>query len=276
MKQLSLFPRSYDQPTQDYQRDILIASWNVNSIRARKNQVVDWLRRVQPDVLCLQETKVKDNTFPREVFEAEGYEPLVFGQERYNGVAILSRHPISNVRKGLQDGQDDSQARLVSGDILGINIVCLYAPNARSVTHESFSHKIAWLDRLENYLRINYGKGDDVILCGDFNVAPYDHDVFDVKSWLCKTFIHPQAREAFGKVISWGLVDLLHIHGECHSFTWWDHGDGFEKERGMRLDHLLVSEGLASRVSKVWVDKDARVIEKPSDHAPIIGSFTRE
>ncbi len=273
MTQLTLFPLP-NKPYLDHQRNLTIASWNVNSVRARQHQIITWIRKMQPDVLCIQETKVKDNLFPQETFLAEGYQSVIFGQARYNGVAILSKYNIDDPVKGLRENCADYQARVISARVCGVNIICVYAPDARSVNHESFSHKLDWFDRLNTYLRSYYKRDENVILCGDLNVAPTDSDVFDSNSWLCKTYVHPQVRLAFKKIESWGLVDLLRRFGDSgHSFTWWNYGDGFPNNEGMRLDHILGSEKLASRLTKIWVDKEIRAAPKPSDHAPIICSF---
>lgn len=276
MKQLTLFPQIHEFNL-DSQKDLTIASWNVNSVRARLNQIVAWIRKVNPGILCLQETKVTDNLFPEENFLAEGYHSAIFGQTKYNGVAILSKYDIENPIKGLRENNLNEQARIISAKICGINIICLYAPDARSINHESFSYKLNWFNRLDAYLKNYYKKEEDIIVCGDFNIAPTDVDVYDPDLWICKTYIHPKIRSSFKKIESWGLVDFFQILGESkHSFTWWDYKEGFIKNKGMRLDHILGSEGLVSRLTKIWVDKEVRSLPKPSDHAPIICTLSKK
>ena len=254
---------------------LTIATWNVNSIRARLDLVLDWIRKRQPDVLCLQEIKVEDKGFPYEPFQREGYNAVVFGQKRYNGVAILSRLPMSSVKKGFCDDEGTEDRRVVSVYIGNLRIVSVYAPNAQEVRHESFERKVRWLERLCMYIEATHSRNEPLIVCGDFNVAPERRDVDDPQNELYETFVDWRVRKEFSRIMQWGLRDVLRSQqGGPGLFTWWDYrGNAFQQNRGMRIDHILASSELERRATGVLIDREARGAQKPSDHAPVIATF---
>ena len=253
-----------------------IATWNVNSIRARHDRVLRWLERHQPDVLCLQELKVREADFPRLTIEAAGYKAAVLGQKTYNGVAILARQPLEDVRLGL--GEDDPQARLVSARVGGVRVLSAYFPNGRTVGSESYSYKLEWMSRLRSELDTSYDPDEPLALCGDFNVAPAPRDVHDPAAWEASVLFHPTVREALESIRSWGFVDSYRQHHADEGlFSWWDYRMlGFPKNRGLRIDHIFVTRSLAERCRDASIDREERKGKQPSDHAPVIASFDVE
>ncbi len=254
-----------------------IATWNVNSLKARLGRVEEWLVQVAPDVVCLQETKLTDDAFPALAFSALGYEAVHHGEGRWNGVAILSRRGIEDVVDGFAPGiEADAEARLLTATCGGVQIITVYVPNGRAVGHEMYHHKLDWLARLRQHLEQVADPGGDVIVCGDFNVAPDDRDVWDASACHGGTHVSEAERHALAEVVGWGLVDVLRQrHQEDKLFTWWDYRAGnFHKHLGMRIDLLYASAPLAERLSWVLIDRNARKGKLPSDHAPLVGEFT--
>ena len=250
-----------------------VATWNVNSIRARRQHVVDWLDAAQPDLLCLQELKVADSDFPFEEVRECGYEAEVFGQKTYNGVAILSRSPLSNVVRGLDDGDDDAQARLISADVEGVTVLSAYFPNGGEVGSDKFEYKLRWMQRLRQMLQARFDpKVDQVALCGDFNVAPQDDDIGRPSEWRASVLACDPVREALQDVASFGLTDVFRpFHPEGGVFSWWDYrGRGFERGNGLRIDHVYATQPLAERTIGAVVDREERRKKSPSDHAPVM------
>ncbi len=250
-----------------------IATWNVNSIRARKQHVVDWLDAVQPDVLCLQELKVADEDFPHEDIQECGYQAAVFGQKTYNGVAIVSRTAPSHVVRGMDDDEDDPQARLISADIDGVTVLSAYFPNGGEVGSEKFEYKLRWMGRLRETLQSRFDpKVDQVALCGDFNVAPHDDDIGRPKEWRSSVLACDAVREALEDVASFGLQDVVRpFHPTGGVFSWWDYrGRGFERGNGLRIDHVYGTAKLAARIVGAVVDREQRAQKSPSDHAPVM------
>ncbi|MDH4282071.1 MAG: exodeoxyribonuclease III [Myxococcales bacterium] len=250
-----------------------VATWNVNSIRARQQHVIDWLDAVRPDVLCLQELKVPDTDFPRDEIRECGYEAAVFGQKTYNGVAILSRHPISNVVRGLDDEEEDPQARLISGEVQGVTILSAYFPNGGEVGSDKFEYKLRWMGRLRETLAQRFEPTtDQIALCGDFNVAPHDDDIGRPSEWRSSVLACDAVRDALRDVASFGLHDVVrpfHPHGGV--FSWWDYrGRGFERGNGLRIDHVYGTARLAERTIGAVIDREERARHSPSDHAPVI------
>lgn len=247
-----------------------IASWNVNSIRSRHDRVVGWLERNEPDVLALQETKVVDEDFPREAIQRLGYHVEAFGQKTYNGVALLSRAPAQDVVRGLPDEDDDAQRRVIAGTFEGVRVVNVYVPNGQSVESEKFPFKLDWLRRLRDYLD-GTPSTEDVVLLGDFNIAPDDRDVHDPEAWRGKVHFHPKEHEALEHVMAWGLHDLFRVHHEeADRFSWWDYRRlAFPKNRGLRIDLILGSASVRDRCTDCEIDRDERKGAKPSDHAPV-------
>lgn len=255
-------------------RQFAVATWNVNSVRARLELLGQWLQAIQPDVVCLQETKVSDDQFPADEFARLGYRVAFHGQRRYNGVAILSRQALDRVQAGIGRGVE-SEARVLAASVRGIRVVNVYAPNAQSPTHETFTHKVQWLSQLARYVRKLREEYPQVLLCGDFNVAPRDADVHDRSVWLYQTFIHPDARAALKRVTTDHFIDL-HVasKGNALSYTWWDYrGDAVVRNHGMRIDHVYATRQLAGRCTDVVVDLEARRAHRPSDHAPLVACF---
>ncbi|HXG21440.1 MAG TPA: exodeoxyribonuclease III [Methylomirabilota bacterium] len=252
-----------------------IATWNVNSIRARKERVLAWLAVAQPDILCLQETKVSDDAFPRQEFESLGYALCLSGQRTYNGVAILSRVTPEEVVRRFDDGQDEAEARFLSAFIHGTRVLCVYVPNGQIVGSDKFVYKLHWLRRLRAYLEHYCDATQPLALCGDLNIAPEPRDVHDPAAWENTVLFHPDVRIAFRELCDWGLVDTFRLHhSESGLYSWWDYRQlAFPKNQGLRLDHILATKTLAQRCIDARVDRDARKGPGASDHAPVIASF---
>lgn len=249
-----------------------VATWNVNSIRARQPLVVEWLKEVEPDVLCLQETKVVDDDFPTEELQRLGYAIEMAGQKTYNGVAIVSRLPMQDVTIGLHDDGPDAEKRFISATIDGVRIVTAYVPNGKTVDSPDFPRKLEWLRRLRETLDKDPAGSDDLLLCGDFNVAPEPRDVHDPKRLEGQILFHPDERAALSHVLEFGLVDAFRLHeSEGKNYSWWDYrGPMFRRNLGLRIDFIFLSRALASRCTKCWIDKEVRGKPKPSDHSPVI------
>jgi exodeoxyribonuclease-3 len=248
---------------------MLIASWNVNSIRARLDRVQAWLQATQPDVVCLQELKAEE--MPPVI--DWGYQHAAHCQKTYNGVAILAKAPIEDVVCG--DGVDDGQARLIAGTVGGIRILSVYAPNGQSVGSDKWQYKLAWLERLRAHLDKTYTRNTPLVLAGDFNVAPEARDVHDPAEWEPSVLYHPEARAAMARVREFGLYDTFRLHHKDGGFySWWDYRLlSFPKNRGLRIDQIFVSEPLVARCKEAWIDREARKGKLPSDHAPILASI---
>lgn len=251
-----------------------IATWNVNSIRSRLDQLGGWVARAAPDVVCVQETKVEDGLFPEAAIGELGYKAAFFGQKTYNGVAILARFglAIEDVRKNLDGDDDTSHKRLIAATIEGVRIVNIYVPNGQAVGTEAFAYKLKWLERLRLDLDRYYKPDEELLVCGDFNVAPEPIDVHDPKKWEGQILFHPDERAALRRLMDWGLVDVLRArHAEPKIYSWWDYRMGaFKRNAGLRIDLALVTKPLLTRCKDAWVDKAPRELERPSDHAPVV------
>jgi exodeoxyribonuclease III len=255
-----------------------IATWNVNSLKARQPRVEEWLAYAQPDVLCMQETKLADGAFPAMGFAALGYESVHNGDGRWNGVAILSRVGIEEPLPGFADGVriEGEERRIVSAICGGVRVNCVYVPNGRSVGSEYYEAKLAWLGRLREHLDITCKPDEPVVVCGDFNVAPTDRDVWDASAVHGATHVSPAEREALERVEEFGLQDAFRLvyPDEERLFSWWDYRAGdFHQGRGMRIDLVLVSSPIAGSVSYALIDRNARKGKLPSDHAPVLVDF---
>jgi exodeoxyribonuclease III len=248
-----------------------LATWNVNSLRARIPRVEEWIAYAQPDVLCLQETKQADATFPTATFEALGYESAHHGDGRWNGVAILSRVGISEVSTGLGKDIEQEGSRLLRADCGGVRVHSVYVPNGRSLDSDQYPVKLEWLARLRTMLDQTADPNKPLAVCGDFNVAPDDRDVWDPAAFEGATHVSQPEREALARIEEWGLVDVFRrLYPEDGLFTWWDYRAGnFHKHQGMRIDLVLVTEVLAQRANYALIDRNARKGSKPSDHAPL-------
>ena len=254
---------------------MLIASWNVNSVRARLERATAWLESTRPDVLCLQETKVVDEQFPREPFTALGYEVAVHGQKTYNGVAILSREPIAELASGFADGEDEGGARLLAATVRGVRIHSVYVPNGQIVGSEAYEGKLRWLARLRALLQRHHRPEDRVVVCGDFNVAPEERDVHDPEFWRTQVLFHPTARAALADLCAFGLVDTFRLHHESGGlYSWWDYRQlAFPKNLGLRIDLILASRGLVASCTAAAIDRQARKGKGASDHTPVLAAF---
>ena len=251
---------------------MLIATWNVNSLKARLPRVQQWILENKPDVICIQETKMKDAVFPSLVFHEMGYESAHFGQGQWNGVAILSKVGLDNVINNFAVGEPDGEARIISAVCGGITVVCVYVPNGRELEHDHYQYKLRWMKQLKQHVVKIAKPTGDVIVTGDFNIAPDDIDVWDPAALVGSTHVSAPEREVLNDLCAWGLTDIYRDqHPEPKLFSWWDYRDGgFHKNHGMRIDLLLVSESVAKRTKMTVVDRNARKGEKPSDHAPVV------
>ena len=252
-----------------------IATWNVNSVLARLPLVERWLAQAGPDVLCLQETKCTDEKFPAAAFAALGYEAVAYGQPTYNGVAILSRRPATDVQRGFGDGDEAAHARLVAATVGGVRVVNVYVPNGQAVGTEKYRFKLEWLGRLRAFLDEHCWTDDDVLLCGDFNVAPEDRDVHDPQLWHGRILFSEPEKGALAEVKAWGFVDAYRQHVAAGgNYSWWDYrAAGFARNAGLRIDHIWVSPALAERSVEAWIDREPRAWERPSDHTPVVARF---
>ena len=250
-----------------------IATWNVNSLNARLPRVEDWLGYARPDILCLQETKLADSAFPALSFETLGYQSVHHGSGRWNGVAILSRYPIGEVVYGFCEGLEaDRDTRLITATCGEVRVSSVYVPNGRSLDSDQYRYKLSWMERLRHHLDATADPDVPVAVCGDFNVAPDDRDVWDPARFVGSTHVSKPERDALARLEEWGLVDGLRLrHQEDRLFTYWDYRAGdFHNHRGMRIDLILVSKPLADRVRRTFIDRSARKGKLPSDHAPVL------
>jgi exodeoxyribonuclease-3 len=253
-----------------------IATWNVNSLKARLPHVEQWLEYAQPDVLCMQETKLADDAFPVMPFQALGYEVAFHGEGRWNGVAIASRVGLDDVVAGFSEAPESGpvEARLMSATCGGVRVASLYVPNGRQVGTEHYDRKLEWLAGVARWIDATHQPSEPLALCGDFNIAPTDRDVYDPKKFVGATHVSRAERDALGALLDWGLVDAFRqLYEDAQFFTWWDYRAGdFHSGRGMRIDLMLVTEPLAKRMTWGVVDRNARKGKQgvPSDHAPLI------
>jgi exodeoxyribonuclease-3 len=248
-----------------------IATWNVNSLKVRLSQVLDFLTVHKPDVLCLQETKTEDANFPVMDINAAGYQAVFSGQRTYNGVAILSLRAPQEVTMGIADF-DDPQKRVISALIDGVRVICVYIPNGESVTSEKYGYKLDWLRRLNHCLRIDLERYPRLAILGDYNIAPEDRDVHDPKLWEGKILFSEPEKAAFKDLVALGLCDSFRLFDQPEkSYSWWDYRtNGFKRGLGLRIDHILLSAELAKRCKSCTIDRERRAHDRPSDHAPVM------
>ena len=248
-----------------------IATWNVNSLKVRLPQLLDWLAAQRPDVVCLQETKLEDHAFPRDEIEKAGYHALHAGQKTYNGVAILSRAPAALVGSGIP-GFDDEQKRLLIADAGKVRIVCAYFPNGQAVGSDKYDYKRRWIAALSAWLAEELKQREQLVLAGDLNIAPEERDVHDPKLWEGQVLFSEPEREAFRKLIALGMVDAFRLFEQPEkSYSWWDYRMlAFRRNMGLRIDHILLSAALAQGCKACTIDRAIRKLERPSDHAPVI------
>jgi exodeoxyribonuclease III len=248
-----------------------LATWNVNSLAVRLPQVLDWLAINPVDVLVLQETKLTDEKFPHAEIEAAGYKVQWFGQKTYNGVALLSREGATDLQRNIL-GHDDEQARVIAGTVAGVRVVGGYFPNGQAPDSDKFQYKMRWLVALREWLRAELAAHPDLVLMGDFNIAPEDRDVHDPVAWAGQILCTPEEREHFVGLVELGLVDAFRLFDQPpKSWSWWDYRNlAFRKNQGLRIDHILVSAALQPRVLSCVIDKLPRKNERPSDHTPVV------
>ncbi|SFO39352.1 Exodeoxyribonuclease III [Nitrosospira briensis] len=248
-----------------------IATWNVNSLKVRLQHVLDWLALNQPDVLCLQETKLQDENFPIEEIAAAGYQTIYSGQKTYNGVALLSKQPGFEIVSGIPD-LDDAQKRVLGAVYGDVRVICVYVPNGQHVTSEKYQYKLKWLAALRDWMRDMLARHQKLVLLGDFNIAPEECDVHDPKLWEGQVLFSAPEREAFREVLELGLTDSFRLFEQAEkSFTWWDYRMmAFRRNMGLRIDHILLSGDLAKTCTACVIDKATRRLERPSDHAPVM------
>ncbi len=251
---------------------MIVATWNINSIRMRLTRLTQWLELKRPDVLCLQETKVVDQEFPLEPLEALGYHCVFKGEKSYNGVAVLSLGTLQDSMDRLPGDEADTQCRFLAGTVSGVRIINIYAPNGQEVGSPKYAYKLEWYSRLRSFFQTHYDPGSPALLCGDFNIAPEDRDVWDPEQWRDQILCSEPERSAYRSLLDWGFVDAVRLlRQESGLYTWWDYrGGAFHRGWGMRIDHILITAPLGSRCLTVDVDRDARKGEKPSDHAPVL------
>jgi exodeoxyribonuclease-3 len=253
---------------------VRLATWNVNSLGRRMARVEEWLALIAPDVCCFQETKLADTAFPAMAFQTLGYDAVHHGEGRWNGVAIISRVGLDDVVAGFADGGDpDAEARLMSATCAGIRISTVYVPNGRALDTDHYRYKLSWLERLHRHLVATTDASQPVVLCGDFNVAPTDDDVWDPAAFVGSTHVSEPERAALRRLEEWGLVDVFRASypNTPGLYSWWDYRAGnFHKHKGMRIDLVLASAPLAERVCWVLIDRNARKGKEPSDHAPVV------
>jgi exodeoxyribonuclease III len=252
-----------------------IATWNVNSVKARKERLLSWLGRETPDVLCLQELKVEVAGFPHDEVSALGYRSLLNAQKTYNGVAILAKEELLEPRSGFGDAVEDTQARHVEATVAGVRVISVYAPNGGDGAGDKWTYKLAWLDRMRAYLERTHDPAKPLVLCGDLNIAPDDMDVARPDEWRRSVLCLPEVRAAFGRLIAWGLVDVMRVHHPNGGpYSWWDYRMlGFQKGNGLRIDHILATPPLAATCSSAEIDRNERKGKLPSDHAPVYAQF---
>jgi exodeoxyribonuclease-3 len=253
-----------------------VTTFNVNSLNARMEQLTRFVEEERPDVLCLQETKVPDDRFPHDEMVALGYPHIVFtGQKSYNGVAMLSRHPIEAPQTDFLDGDPHPARRLVAGTVQGVRIYGLYCPNGTELGSERFFGKLAWFRRLHAELEAHHDPADPLMLTGDFNITPNDNDTWDPFRSAGKLLCTDEEREVFEALIDWGLTDAWReMNPYTVAFTWWDYQRmGFNRNHGLRIDHFLLTDPLYERLEAVTIHRDARGWDKPSDHAPVSADF---
>jgi exodeoxyribonuclease-3 len=248
-----------------------LATWNVNSLKVRLPQVIDWLAANPVDALCLQETKQQDADFPQAELRAAGYHSVYSGQKTYNGVAILSRNPAVDVQMGIPDFSDE-QKRVIAATIDGVRVVCVYIPNGQSVDSDKYQYKLSWLAALNGWLKQELVRFPKLALLGDYNIAPEDRDVHDPKAWEGNVLVSAPEREQFQALIALGLHDSFRLFEQNEkSYSWWDYRMmAFRRNMGLRIDHILISESLATQCKSCVIDKTPRKLERPSDHTPVV------
>tara|TARA_B100001769_G_scaffold272679_1_gene267506 strand:- start:3753 stop:4526 length:774 start_codon:yes stop_codon:yes gene_type:complete len=255
-----------------------IVTWNVNSLNVRLPHVLEWLDKNQPDILCLQETKQNNDKFPHDEFKSLNWFSYHNGQKTYNGVAIISKKPLKEIQNNIPMFKDD-QSRLISGVYKTnhnqeLQIISAYVPNGQSLDSEKFQYKKKWLDNFCKWLKILYVNNKNIVLTGDFNIAPQDIDCHDPLAWKGKNLVSKIERDYFKKILSIGLNDSFrYLNPNASDFSWWDYRIPLKRNLGMRIDHILLTDPLINSIKKAYIDKKPRELDRPSDHAPVIAEF---
>ncbi|MGV7210671.1 exodeoxyribonuclease III [Oxalobacteraceae bacterium A2-2] len=251
-----------------------LATWNVNSLNVRLPHLLKWLDENPVDVLCIQETKLTDDKFPVAAIEAAGYHVAYSGQKTYNGVAILARQPLADVVKN-NPRYEDAQQRILAATVGGVRVVCAYVPNGQAPDSEKFQYKMAWLSAFHEWIQEEAARHPQLAVMGDYNIAPEDRDVHDPAAWEGMVHVSPQERAALARLIDLGLKDAFRLFEQADkSYSWWDYrGLGFRLNKGLRIDHILLSPALAARCSACHIDRAPRKWEQPSDHAPVVATL---
>ncbi|MEW6677480.1 MAG: exodeoxyribonuclease III [Pseudomonadota bacterium] len=254
-----------------------LATWNVNSLKVRLPHLLDWLATATPDVVCLQETKLTDDAFPRAEIEAAGWQVAFSGQKTYNGVAILSRAPLTDLQAGIP-GFEDEQKRVLAATIGDLRVICVYIPNGQSLDSDKYPYKLRWLDALIAWLKDELARHPRLALLGDYNIAPEDRDVHDPVAWVGNVLVSEPERARFQALLDLGLKDSFRLFEQAEkSFSWWDYrAAGFRRNAGLRIDHILASPALAASCVGCHIDKAPRKLERPSDHTPVVAEFNLE
>ncbi len=252
-----------------------IATWNVNSLRVRLLQVLDWLTQMKPDILALQETKLTDPDFPITEIQQAGYHVVFSGQKTYNGVAILSREPATDILVDLPT-LEDPQRRILVATLGKVRLVNLYIPNGEAVDSDKYRYKLDWLAKVTAFLKSELVAHPNMVILGDFNIAPEARDVHDPAEWEGRVLFSEPERAAFQEIIQLGFKDCFRLHEQAEkSFSWWDYRmNSFKRNRGLRIDHILASSGLAPHCKLCVIDKTPRSLERPSDHTPVLAEFS--
>ena len=253
-----------------------IATWNVNSLRVRLDHVLAWLESTEPDILALQETKLKDEKFPVDAFENVGYQAVFSGQPTYNGVALISRQPAEDVVTEI-DGLDDPQRRVLAASYGGLRVINLYVPNGQSVESDKYQYKLKWLAALHAQLESEADRYEHRVILGDFNIAPDDRDVHDPAAWEGKVLCTDEERGALAGILGLGFSDTFRqFEQPDKAYSWWDYRAGaFRRNMGMRIDLILASEKLSRSCAACHIDVEPRRRERPSDHTPVVADFER-
>ncbi len=248
-----------------------LATWNVNSLKVRLPQVIEWLQTQQPDMLCLQETKLSDENFPQHEIADAGYQSVFIGQKTYNGVAILSKLEGREIITAIPNFEDE-QKRIIAATYGDLRVICVYVPNGEMVGSEKYAYKLKWLPALTAWLREELKQYPKLAVMGDYNIAPDDRDVYDTQLWDGKVLCSQPERDAFGELLNTGFVDSFRLFEQPEkSYSWWDYRMlAFRRNRGLRIDHILLSKALADSCVGCQIDKAVRKQERPSDHAPVM------
>lgn len=248
-----------------------IATWNVNSLRVRLPHVLQWMETTQPDVLALQETKLQDANFPEATFTAAGYHVIYAGQKTYNGMAIISRIPLTDIVTDFLGDADDPQRRLLAATAGSLRIINVYVPNGASLDSDKYPYKLQWLEKLTQFITNEHQRYPHMVILGDFNIAPEDRDVHDPVLWEGHVLTSVPEREAFQKILTTGMSDAFRLLNQETEYSWWDYRNGaFRRNLGLRIDHILISQALTARCVACYIDKIPRKWSQPSDHAPVM------